>query len=479
MLHIPLSRAGRPYRSLQTMQLNHVATGEPVAEVSQANRGLISRDSLQIADHARALAEIPVSELLAITRRAAVSFAEDELPIDPIDGVLQSPADYIAQLSATTGMPQALCRFNMDKVRYVLAEMETVLAGLTRGIDLAVLDRGWTGATQRVSYMKLADSLGAVLPSNSPGVHSLWLPAVPLKVPLLLKPGSQEPWTPFRVAQAFVRAGLPAAALSLYPTDHGGAAEILLRTDRSMLFGDANTVRGWVDDPRVQIHGPGYSKVVLAADRHSGWRDELELMTTSIAENGGRSCLNASGVWVTADGREIARAVAEQLARVEARGLQDPAARLAAFPRAGVAHAISDFIDRQLQLPGAEDVTSEFRPAGRVAEVDGLTYLLPTVVWCEDSTHPLANSEFLFPFAAVVEASQHEILDRIGPTLVATVLTDDPVFRNRAIGARNIDRLNLGRFPTSRVSWDQPHEGNLFEHLYRQRAFQTDEAPAA
>jgi len=24
--------------------------------------------------------------------------------------------------------------------------------------------------------------------------------------------------------------------------------------------------------------------------------------------------------------------------------------------------------------------------------------------------------------------------------------------------------------PTGRVEWDQPHEGNLFEHLYRRRA---------
>jgi hypothetical protein len=38
--------------------------------------------------------------------------------------------------------------------------------------------------------------------------------------------------------------------------------------------------------------------------------------------------------------------------------------------------------------------------------------------------------------------------------------------------ARHIDRLNLGALPTCRVVWDQPHEGNLFEHLYRQRAFQ-------
>jgi hypothetical protein len=40
----------------------------------------------------------------------------------------------------------------------------------------------------------------------------------------------------------------------------------------------------------------------------------------------------------------------------------------------------------------------------------------------------------------------------------------------------HIDRLNIGPVPTYKLSWDQPHEGNLFEHLYRQRAFQIEGA---
>ena len=33
-----------------------------------------------------------------------------------------------------------------------------------------------------------------------------------------------------------------------------------------------------------------------------------------------------------------------------------------------------------------------------------------------------------------------------------------------------IRRLNLAAIPTTKISWDQPHEGNLFESLYRRRA---------
>jgi hypothetical protein len=37
--------------------------------------------------------------------------------------------------------------------------------------------------------------------------------------------------------------------------------------------------------------------------------------------------------------------------------------------------------------------------------------------------------------------------------------------------------LQIGPIPTWQIRWDQPHEGNLFEFLYRQRAFQLARQP--
>src|SRR5205814_9378873 len=68
-----------------------------------------------------------------------------------------------------------------------------------------------------VSYQCQSPVLGMVLPSNSPGVHTLWLPIVPLQVGLVLKPGPQEPWTPYRMTSAFVQAGVPKQAIAIYP----------------------------------------------------------------------------------------------------------------------------------------------------------------------------------------------------------------------------------------------------------------------
>jgi acyl-CoA reductase-like NAD-dependent aldehyde dehydrogenase len=270
-------------------------------------------------------------------------------------------------------------------------------------------------------------------------------------------------------------AGCPPQALSFYPTDYSGSTEILLRCERSMLFGDEATLRGWARDRRVQLHGPGWSKVLVGADKIDGWEGYLDVIVESVTANGGRSCVNASSVWVPSRGREIAEALALRLARIEARPLDDPHAKIAAFPDPRTARRVSELIDRQLEVSGAEDLTAAHRP-DRVVELEGCSFLLPTVIWCERSDHPLAACELLFPFVSVVETAQEEMVDRIGPTLVATAITDDDRFEARLIASRKIDRLNLGAVSTCEVCWDQPHEGNLFEHLYRQRAFQSGAA---
>jgi hypothetical protein len=78
----------------------------------------------------------------------------------------------------------------------------------------------------------------------------------------------------------------------------------------------------------------------------------------------------------------------------------------------------------------------------------------------------------MFPFTSVVEVTPDQIPNALGPSLVVTAITEDDQLINRLVTSPNVDRLNIGAVPTSQISWDQPHEGNLFEHLYARRAFQ-------
>jgi len=469
MIHLPILRHGTPYKSLDIARVVHHQTREPFVEVSQANAGLIRRDLGRQDIGTASLQRFSTRDLVAICLRAAEHFTNDALPLGDS---IQTADDYVHQISATTGLPHVLARRNMLKIKSMLANMESVLNGLTRNLDWDLLDRGFGEFEGRaLSFFPRTQSLGAVLPNNSPGVHSLWIPAFPLRIPLVLKPGSAEPWTPYRIIQSLIKAGAPREAFSFYPTDHGGASEILRSCGRSLLFGDSSTTGAWSNDPRVEIHGPGYSKIIIGEDCVDDWEQYLDVMVASIADNGGRSCVNASAVWAPAHTDEIAEALAKRMAAIVPRAADDENAQLAPFVDPQVATRISAIIDQGLTEPGARDVTAAHRDSERLVNWNNCSYLLPTVILSE-SDHPLAMKEFLFPFASVVEVPQDEIPVRLGPTLVVTAITKDLKLIQTLVGSPRIDRLNIGALPTNQVSWDQPHEGNLFEHLYARRAFQ-------
>jgi len=473
MLHIPLLRRGQPYTSLDVAHAPHHATGKPFVEVSQANVGLIRRDLLGAADMRAALTAIPTMRLMEMCRDAADVFLTDTLPLGDDR---QAPDDYIEQLSATTGMPFAMVQRNMDRIAAVMRNLPTIVSGLTRGVDPAVLDRGFGEMYgQAVSFFPRTQALGVVLPSNSPGVHGLWIPSVALRMPLAMRPGGAEPWTPFRLAQAMMKTGVPPAAFNYFPSDHAGAGEIVRRCGRSMFFGDVTAVGAFAGDPRIELHGPGYSKVLLGSDAADTWQPHLGLLAASVAENGGRSCVNASGIWIPGGGRALAEALVDRLSSIVPRAADDPKAELAPFVDPRVARRISDQIDAGLQESGAEDIGLRLRKTPRLVERDGSTYLLPTVVHCTTSAHPLANREFLFPYVSVVDLQPDEVPalpHALGPTLVVTAIGADDALVGRLLGSDLIGRLNLGPIQTNRIVWDQPHEGNLFEHLYGRRAFQ-------
>ena len=470
MLNLPIVRWGQPYTSLDQDPVVHFITGETLAQVSQANTGLLGRD-IRAAQRAReVLTAIPIAELIGMMKKAADLYLNDALSMG--DGE-QTPDDFARCQSASTGLPEHLCKGNMKKNHFVLSNMDQILDSLTRGLPLDILTRGY-GTESRgvlVSYQAQAPVVGLVLPSNSPGVHTLWLPVVPMQVGLLLKPGPQEPWTPYRMAAAFIKAGVPKEAIAIYPGGGDVGAEVVRRTDRSMIFGGSATVERYKGDPRVQVHGPGFSKILLGDDVVDHWEKYLDVMVDSVFLNSGRGCINCSGVWASRHTHEIAEALAERLGPVAPKPPEDPTSSLAAFTVPGAAKAIWGVIETQLNEAGVEHTTGRY--GSRLIEKERCGYLRPTVIHCDSPGRELANTEFMFPFVSVVRCPQEQMLERVGSTLVCSAITEDQQWQRKLIDAPQIDRLNIGAIPTIKLDWLQPHEGNLVEFLFRPRAFQT------
>ena len=292
-----------------------------------------------------------------------------------------------------------------------------------------------------------------------------------MQIGLVLKPGSQEPWTPYRMAAAFSAAGVPREAISIYPGKTEMGAEVVNRCQRVKIFGSAQTVKQYEGNPGVQVHGPGFSKILLGDDVVDEWEKYLDLMVDSIYLNSGRGCINCSGVWASRRTKEIAAALAERLGPMEVLPPDDPKAVLAAFTVPGQPQAIHTQIQDKLKEGGATDMTARF--GSRLVEQERCAYLRPWIIHLDSPNHSLAQSEYMFPYATVVECPQDQMLERIGQTLVCSAITHDTAWENQLMDATHIDRLNIGPIPTIKLDWLQPHEGNIVDFLFRARAFQT------
>ncbi len=476
MLDIPILRWGQVYESMEKQPVVRFDDGEPVAQLHQAT-GVMAKMDLKKAQKARdALRQIPIPQLIEICKKAGDLYLNGTLACG--NGT-QTPAEFCRMQSATTGLPEHMCAGNMRKNAFVLSHMGEVIDALTRGLSPDILTRGY-GMESRdvmVSYQANSPVLGAVLPSNSPGVHTLWLPAIPMQVGLILKPGSQEFWTPYRIAEAFFQAGLPREAIGIYPGGHDVGGALMTDCARVMLFGGQQTVDQHQGNPRVSVHGPGFSKVIIGDDMVDRWEEYLDILVDSVFANSGRSCINASGIWASRHGAKIADAIAQRLGPVEPLPPTDPKASLAAFTTKGVAEAMHNQIEEALRSPGVTEVTAKYRHGDRWIPHERCDYLRPTIVHCTGPDVPLANTEYMFPFASVVDCPQHKMIQAIGSTLVCTAITEDPKFTQQLLDAVNIDRLNIGRVKTVQLNWLQPHEGNIVDFLYRARAFQNSPPP--
>jgi len=469
MLNLPVLRWGKPYDSLEKDEVRHFITGEPIAKVSQANGGLLERDMRHAHRARELLREIPIEDLIERVIKAGELYLNATLPMG--DGT-QSPDEFARQQSASTGLPVHMCKANMQKNYFVLSNMNKMLDALTRGLPLSILSRGY-GVENRgvvVSYQAQTSALGLVLPSNSPGVHTLWLSVIPMQIGLVLKPGPQEPWTPYRMTAAFVQAGIPAEAISIYPGGGDVGAAVLNACQRSMIFGGTATVERYKGNPRVQAHGPGFSKILFGDDLVDQWEKYIDLIAESVHINSGRGCINCSGVWASRHTKEIAEALAKKLGPVEVKPPDDPQAALAAFTVPGAASQIWKAIEADLKESGVTHTTEKYGP--RLVEMERCGYLRPTVVHCTSPEPSIAKKEYMFPFVTVVECPQEQMLAKIGPTLVGTAITENTKWQAELTDAVHIDRLNVGPIPTTKLDWLQPHEGNIVDFLFRARAYQ-------
>jgi hypothetical protein len=121
------------------------------------------------------------------------------------------------------------------------------------------LDRGFGEARPRDQLFH-ATRAGVVLPSNSPGVHGLWVPAIAMKIPLVLRPGSAEAMDTVPARAGVMRRGDSSRRRSVISPATTRRRRDRRQTGRSMFFGDIAAVGLGCGDPRVDCTGPATAR---------------------------------------------------------------------------------------------------------------------------------------------------------------------------------------------------------------------------
>src|SRR5438876_1088433 len=165
--HLPVLRLGRSYESLDKLEIKDHRSGEVKAVVSTINAGILRKDFKKLGDARAALKKFSVAQLADLSAKAGELFLNGTLPLGD-KGHTQSADEYVTTLSATSGLPHVMVRRNMTKIHYALTHLDVVLNGLSRGLDMTIIDHG-TGEQHgtKLSFFPTCEALGLVMPSNS------------------------------------------------------------------------------------------------------------------------------------------------------------------------------------------------------------------------------------------------------------------------------------------------------------------------
>ncbi|MFC6594216.1 aldehyde dehydrogenase family protein [Kitasatospora paranensis] len=426
----------------ETVDLRGV-DGVPVARVGVAPTLL-----LQLALRRVRGAAVP-SEVFG---RAGTLFAEAELAGESAD-------EYRRRVVAATGLPYRVVGDGLHSVRNGLAQLEESNA------------RQLPAPAPGVRWVPRGRTLGIVTPSNHVDPHLTWARALSLGYGVIVRPGTRDPFTPFRLAAALLAAGLPPHCLAVVPGDHQLGERLLDASDLGMVYGGPAAVNRWADHPRVLTRGPGRSTVLL--DQHLS-PDIVDALARSVAGDAGVRCANTSVIRTSGDPAEVADVLAARLDALPTLPADHPDAVLPSFSAEQAA---------QLRRTVAELEQAGFRrhsaADGPVPLPDGSCAARPVVLSTTDPGHPSVGTELPFPFVVVTPWSAADGLEPFGRTLALSVFSDDEQLPLAALAEPQIRRVVVGGAAPWTSGPELPHDGSLTAFLMEPKALLSDKEPLA
>jgi acyl-CoA reductase-like NAD-dependent aldehyde dehydrogenase len=411
------------------------------------------------------LRSLPIQTVLDILARAGDIFATGQP-----DGL--APEAYVRNASLSSGLPLTITRNQTLGIFPPAIRMMDQFLRVQSPGGLEVFDSCvYEAEGIRIGLAPRGHNVGFVMPGNHPSTHFIWLSALAMKMPVVLRPSVDDLFTPYRLVRSFLEAGLPEDAIAFVPGGHDLVDTIVGACSLCVLFGTQPLADRYASNRNVKIHGPGRSKVVVLAN--ADFDRAVHLITRMVMDDAGRGCINGSAVVVEDDAGKLAAAVAAALEKVPVRSPLEEDAQLGAV-RPAEAAAYNALIDGRLG-GGAHELTPG--KERRVATVDGVTLMRPTAVEVDSFRHPLFGLELPFPFVVFTSASRQELVAAARHSLAVVVAGKDEAFMQDLLLEPTVDKVFDGGALSTEFDPREPHEGYLLDFLYQKKGIRTG-APA-
>ncbi len=358
---------------------------------------------------------------------------------------------HLEWVTRCTGLPRKYVKSTMENLYLALKNIDKIIRRLVP-FDLSIFD---VLVSENIAFTPKGRVLTAILPSNLPSPNFFWVLAQSIKYPVILRPSTNEPFTSYRLSKSLYYANLPDHSNYYLPCGRDIVPDLLSISDRGILFGSKETVEKYSNYENIKVYGPGNSKILVDTDYY-GVDDVIESIKKSMLDKGGRSCLNASQLFVTGNAAEktlkdIFDALNDELP-TEFEDPLDENAEIPAFPDKESAKKIAQI----LKLNGIKtDI---------LVEIEGITFLKPTLVLCYEYQESLFV-EMPFQYLAMTTIPKDKAENFLENSLVVSVFTEDSDLVKRLILNPTIKNISIKK-PTTDFELSEPHEGNIVNFLY-------------
>ncbi len=470
-MNIGLLRAGENYFTIEQSPV-YSYKGKKIASVSQTNIETLRWDLKQHEAFKNHYQKMKLAEMISIFKMAGKLFAEEKIEMG---SEKLGPEGYARMYSLSTGAPISVPLKMLNRIKDTFNRMEKLLEFQAMDGNIKVYEQGYTFRYgKKIGWVPRGRNLGVVTPSNHPFVNFIWTIACAMGYPVVLRPSLDDPFTPLRLINSLILAGMPHASFHFYPGPHTLVKEIVTLCDLSMIFGGPNMSRDYSDKKSVKFFGPGKSKIIIGEDYADRVAEIVDLSVLSMMKDGGRGCINLSAIITTKNARNIAKGIASKIASIEVADPVEEESIIGAFKNKSAALSINTQIESEINKDSI-DVTASLRNSSRMIDAFGTTFLLPTVVLCRRYKDSLFGKEFPFPFITVTEVAYEEIIDAASGSLVVTLLSEDEKLYRDLLLCPDIAKVYCGTIPTTYIDFDEPHDGFISEFLFRTKALKGGE----